>query len=148
MEKLKGNYCEKSNVFYDVSTSYRNEINKIENKSIRILNKNIKKKNIFSNFINKYLTSPSTIFIKIMDDEFSDFFIKSGDILIVDSAKNIENGERIVVSMNGKLSVKIFRIIANISYLQTSDKKYLPLSIEPYIEFKIIGKIAGIIHKR
>ena len=100
--------------------------------------------------INQYLNSnsASTMIVKVNGNNFSYFFINDGDILVIDTETQIADGMRVLISVNGELSIRIFRTINNISYIQTPDQKFLPLSIKPYIEYKIIGVISGIIHSR
>jgi SOS-response transcriptional repressor LexA len=98
--------------------------------------------------INQYISSNSadTIILKVRGNSLKYFFINDGDILVVDTHSKITNGMRVLVSMNDKLSIKLFREIDNEQYLQTAVQEIFPLSIEPYIEYEIIGAIKGVIH--
>jgi len=93
------------------------------------------------------LNSATKLIIKVNSEIFSCFFINEGDILVVDMVAKISDGMRVLVSFNGELSIRIFRTIAHIDYIQTTDNKFLPLSIKPYVEYKIIGVISSVIHK-
>jgi len=92
------------------------------------------------------LDSATNLIVKVNSDKFSCFFIDEGDILVVDMEAKISDGMRVLVFFNGEFSIRIFRTIAHIDYIQTVDNKFLPLLIEPYIEYKIIGAISSVIH--
>lgn len=98
-----------------------------------------------SNYLS--LESISTMVLQVLTSKFSDFFINSGDILVIDTKQQFSDKARVLVSMDGNLSIKIFRIIDSTYYLQTTDKKFLPLSLTPYFRYSILGTITGIIHK-
>lgn len=96
--------------------------------------------------IDTYKNDLPIIAIDVVDDAFVDFFINNGDVLLVEPDAEIYQDAKLLVSMNGKYSIKIYKEIEDIKYLQTADKKYLPFEILPYIEFKIIGIVTGIVH--
>ncbi len=88
----------------------------------------------------------ATFFTKVHGDFFAEAGIREGDILIVDSAVEPEDGKYIIVSINGELTIKIFRHIDGVDYLESHNKQFLPVKIEPYIEFLMLGVITKIIH--
>jgi SOS-response transcriptional repressor LexA len=97
---------------------------------------------LVSNYIN--LDTTTKLLVRVNSDKFSCFFINIGDILVVDTVAKISDGMRILVSLNGKLNIRIFRTIADKNYIQTPENNFLPLSINPNFEYKVIGVITTI----
>jgi len=90
------------------------------------------------------LDTASKLVVRVNSDNFSCFFINIGDILVIDTIAEISDGMRVLVSLNGKLNIRIFRRIASQNYIQTPANNLLPLSITPYFEYKIIGVITTV----
>ena len=167
-----GNYFyDYPNYFYDNSNNYYNNYNHLNNNSNNIMFSKVDNTanddimNVSSNStktfdndgksnsihssdkqIEKYEKDLPIIAIDVIDDSFVDFFVNNGDVLLVEKSADIYQDAKILVTMNGKYSIKIFKEIESIKYLQTADKKYLPFAIAPYIEYKVIGIVIGIVH--
>lgn len=88
----------------------------------------------------------STFFAHVSESNLTECGIADGDILIVDTSIAPVNGRIVLVSVNNELSVKLYRKIDQIEYLQTDNQRVLPIKIEPYLEFTIIGTVTKVIH--
>ncbi len=98
--------------------------------------------------LNEFLVEhpAATFFAKVNGDSLSDYGIRNGDILVVDTAIEPADGKMVLVAQNKELSIKIYRIVGSDVYLESYKQHFLPLTIEPYIEFQILGTITKIIH--
>ena len=98
--------------------------------------------------LNEFLVEhpAATFFCKVNGDLFADAGVRDGDMLIVDSAVETRDGKMIIVEMNGELTIKIFRENNGEEFLQSYNKQFLPVKIEPYIEFVKLGVVTKIIH--
>lgn len=88
----------------------------------------------------------ATFFVKIRGDEMNAANIADGDILIVDTAIVPKNGKIVLARLNSLLTIKIFRDVDGEIFLETPDERFLPLKIEPYMEYEIIGVVTKVIH--
>jgi DNA polymerase V len=88
----------------------------------------------------------STFFVKVRGNSSKFQDISDDDILVVDEKAEPFDGNLVVVALNGELSVKIYREANDKVYLESYDNKYLPLEIEPYMKFYMLGKVTKIIH--
>jgi DNA polymerase V len=88
----------------------------------------------------------ATFFAHVSGNNLRSYGISDGDILIVDTSADYYDGRIVVASLNGNLSVKIFRNNDDVEYLQTDDERYLPLRISDEFEFRIIGCVTKVIH--
>lgn len=88
----------------------------------------------------------ATFFAKVKGEEMQDIGIYNGDVLIVDTSLEPKDNKVVVVSIQGVLTVKIYRIIEGEIFLQSYSNQFLPLKIEPYMEFVLIGVVTKIIH--
>lgn len=88
----------------------------------------------------------STFFVKVRGKSAKYPEISDDDVLIVDEKIEPGDGSLVVVAFNGELSVKIFREFNGQKYLESADTKYLPMNIEPYMEFFLLGTVTKVIH--
>jgi DNA polymerase V len=72
--------------------------------------------------------------------------ISDGDILIVDSVVDATDNKVVVATINGELTVKIYRNVDGEEFLQSGNMQFMPMRIEPYIEYDIIGVVTKVIH--
>jgi DNA polymerase V len=98
--------------------------------------------------LNEFLvTHPAaTFFARVRGSSLADVGINDNDILIVDTAIEPQEGKIVIVSINEELSVKIYRDVDGEIYLQSQNKQFLPMSIEPYMEFELVGVVTKVIH--
>jgi len=97
--------------------------------------------------LNEYLVDhpAATFFAKIRGYSMRDVGINDGDILIVDSSVVPTNGRLVIAKLGDKMTVKYYKIANGEIYLESQDKKFLPLEIEGLLEFKILGTVTKII---
>jgi DNA polymerase V len=88
----------------------------------------------------------STFFARIRGNSLKEMGIHDSDILIVDTSLTPDDGKLVLVSINNELTVKIYRKINDSEYLQSYNTQFLPISIEPFMKFNIIGVITRAIH--
>jgi len=86
-----------------------------------------------------------TFFAKIHGIEMSEYGIRDGDIAVVDSSRNLSDGSLVLTQIGDELLLKIFREINGEKFLESYNKTFLPLSIEPYMNFKPLGTVTKII---
>lgn len=89
----------------------------------------------------------ATFFVRVRGASMIEAGIHDGDILIVDSSLEASDGTIVIVSVDGELTVKTLRIKGKEVYLEAQNKQFLPLKIEPYMEFTIIGVVTSVIHR-
>ncbi len=99
--------------------------------------------------LNDYLIRhpAATFFVRVRGESMIEAGIHDGDILIVDSSIEAIDGKIVIVSVDGDLTVKTLRINGSEVYLEAQNKQFLPLKIEPYMEFQIIGVVTSVIHR-
>ena len=88
----------------------------------------------------------STFFAHVSGNNLKSYGISDGDILVVDTSSRPFDGRIVVASLDGNLSVKIYRNNDMGEYLQTDDERYLPVRISDDFEFTIIGSVTKVIH--
>lgn len=98
--------------------------------------------------LNEFLVDnpANTFFVKVKGKSAKFPEISDNDILVVDENVDPADGKLVVVAFNGELSVKIYRDINGTPYLESPDAQYLPVDIEPYIKFYLLGTVTKIIH--
>ncbi len=88
----------------------------------------------------------ATFFARVNGHNLRRMGINDGDVLIIDTAVDPEDSKLVVALINGELTLKHYREINGKKYLQADDKSFVPLSIEPYLDFNLIGVVTKIIH--
>lgn len=98
--------------------------------------------------LNEFLVEhPSaTFFARVKGNSMKEHGITDSDILVVDAAIEPKNGKVVVASINNELTVKIFRIIDGVEYLESDEKKFLPISINEDFHYNILGTVTKVIH--
>lgn len=98
--------------------------------------------------INEYLIKhpAATFFAKIRGHNLKEIGIFDNDIVVFDTAIRPQDGKVVIAESNNELTIKIYRNINGTEYLQLSDSSFLPLRIEPYLQFDIIGVVTKVIH--
>lgn len=89
----------------------------------------------------------ATFFVRVRGESMIEAGIHDGDILIVDSSLEASDGTIVIVSVDGDLTVKTLRVKGDEVYLEAQNKQFLPLKIEPYMEFNVIGVVTSVIHR-
>lgn len=98
--------------------------------------------------LNEYLVEhpAATFFAEVKGEENKFAGIRSGDILVVDTSLEPRDGKIVIVAYNNDLAVKIYRKFDGEEYLESSKEQYLPMKIEGYFEYTVIGVVTKIIH--
>lgn len=98
--------------------------------------------------LNQYLIEhpQSTFFAQVQGVELKHSGINDGDILIIDASLEPKDNKIVLVSVNGDLGIKRYRLIEGNAYLESGNHTFTPLGIEPYVNYEIIGTVTRIIH--
>jgi len=98
--------------------------------------------------LNEYLVDHprATYFAKVSGDNMKMAGISDGDILIVDTAIEPNDGKIVLTMLNDEVTIKYYRFIDGQEYLESHDSKFTSLSIGDEIKYKIIGTVTKIIH--
>ena len=86
--------------------------------------------------------------VKVNGDSMIGSKIMTGDILVVDKSQKAKEGNIVVSSLNGELTVKTFKIIDGQQYLVSSNEKFLPIGISNFYNFEIQGVVKHIIREQ
>ena len=98
--------------------------------------------------LNEYLVpNPKyTFLVRVSGESMIDESIYDGDILVVDRKEKPRDGKIVIASLNGEMAVKTFRDINGKIYLYSANKKFLPIEISGFMEFRIQGVVKHVIH--
>lgn len=83
--------------------------------------------------------------LKVKGDSMINAGIFESDIVIVSSNRDIHNGDVVVAMLDNEATVKTYEIKNNKIRLLPQNEKYSPIEIESSREFKLIGKVIGVI---
>lgn len=99
--------------------------------------------------INKHLIkNPSaTFFLRVEGNSMVNAGIHSGDLLVVDRSKQVDNGDIVIAAINDELTVKRIRIRNNKYYLAPENDEYEELEVTSNMEFYVWGIVTYVIHK-
>lgn len=98
--------------------------------------------------LNEFLVEhpAATFFARVKGNTMKEAGIQDGDILVVDSAIEPRDGKVVVASVNDELTVKIYRIIDGLVYLESDEQRFIPAEIDTYFKFNILGTVSKVIH--
>lgn len=82
--------------------------------------------------------------LKVQGDSMVDAGIIEGDYVIVVTNKETVNGDIVVAMLNEEVTVKRFEKKNNKVFLIPENKNYSPIEIENRNDFKILGKVKGV----
>ena len=88
----------------------------------------------------------ATFFVRVTGDSMLDAGIHSGDILIVDRSLEAIDGNVIVASLDGELTVKRLFKQGQTLRLLPANKDYQPIEIQAQQSFEIWGVVTNVIH--
>ena len=86
-----------------------------------------------------------TSLLKVIGNSNIGHFIYDGDILVIEKDVPLFDSAKVLVRIGGKECIKIYRIIGEFGYLQTSLSCIFPEKIGD-LEYEVIGVITKIIH--
>jgi repressor LexA len=86
-------------------------------------------------------------FLKVTGDSMSGDGILIGDYVVVDfdSRGRCEDGDMVVVSVNGEATVKRMWRDGNSFHLESSNPTYEPIIVEESEESLLLGKVVGVV---
>ena len=89
----------------------------------------------------------STIYVRVSGDSMRGVGIFSGDTLIVDKSSNPKNNSIVLCILDGDFLVKKLNISTNSTNLISANKKYEPIVVTEYNDFRILGVVVASIKK-
>jgi len=121
----------------------------ILNAALKIKNKATELEQLDTIDLNEILApDPKNIFmVKVNGESMIDENIFDGDVLLVKSGNSPKDGDVIISSLNGEMTVKTYRVIEKKTYLFSANKKFLPIEIFPFWQFEIQGIVKHVIHQ-
>ncbi len=95
------------------------------------------------------ITHPeATYFVRVIGDSMSGARIEPGDILIVDSSRDVVNQKIVVAWYNGELTVKRIQLdTPPLIVLLPANPNYLPIYVQPDDAFDVLGIVTFVIQK-
>lgn len=88
----------------------------------------------------------ATFFVKVQGESMRDAGIFSGDLLVVDRAKKVKNGDVVVAFVDGEFTVKRFFKKNSQIILHAENKKFNDIDVSQYTDFQIWGLVSFVIH--
>lgn len=89
----------------------------------------------------------ATYFVRVTGDSMSGDRIEPGDVLIVDSSREVVDGKIAVVWINGEHTVKRVHYAGDIIVLMPSNPKYTPIYVHEGDDFRVFGVVTFVIQK-
>ena len=102
---------------------------------------------LFNNEINfnelLLLSNEQKVFVaKINNDKYKVFDIKKNDIIVVNVAKRLQEGNLVLTKLDDNLTIKKYKIINDEEYLSDINDIFVPLNITQVLRYEIIGVIS------
>lgn len=99
--------------------------------------------------LNEYMIAhpASTFFVRVDGYSMVDAGIMPDDILVVDRALEAVNNKIVIAVIDGELTVKRLKIVADEYYLVPENKDYPPIQIKEGMDFTIWGVVTFVIHQ-
>jgi DNA polymerase V len=88
----------------------------------------------------------ATFFVRVSGDSMIDAGIHHGDLLVVDRSLDAVDGNVIVASLDGELTVKRLSKRGEILRLLPANADYQPIEILTQQTFEIFGVVTNVIH--
>ncbi|SPP64730.1 LexA family protein [Nitrospira lenta] len=88
----------------------------------------------------------ATFFVKVTGNSMLGAGIHNGDLLVVDKSLEAVDGNVIVASLDGELTVKRLYKRDNVLRLLPDNKDYQPIEIQAQQSFEIWGVVTNVIH--
>ena len=104
---------------------------------------------LFNNEINfnelLLLSNEQKVFVaKINNDKYKVFDIKKNDIIVVNVAKRLQEGNLVLTKLDDNFTIKKYKIINDEEYLSDINDIFVPLNITQVLRYEIIGVISKI----
>lgn len=88
----------------------------------------------------------STLLAQVKSLDLEDSIICDNDILVIDTSIEPKDGSIVLAELNGEYLVRYIRFVDGQSYLQKSNNQFLPVKMEPFLEYNIVGVVTKVIH--
>ncbi len=88
----------------------------------------------------------ATFFVRVSGDSMIAAGIHDGDILIVDRSLEPQDGNIVIAYLEGELTVKRIRILADRLVLMPENEDYVPRQVDQDSEFQVWGVVVHAIH--
>jgi repressor LexA len=83
--------------------------------------------------------------LRVKGDSMIDVGINDKDLVIVSPREQAKNGDIVVAMLNDEATVKKFEFINNKVRLIAENNAYLPIEVKLEDDFKVIGKVKGVV---
>lgn len=94
------------------------------------------------------VTHPAaTFFVRVSGTSMQEANIHSGDVLVVDRAKEAKNRDIIVAILNGEFTVKRILKKGKQLFLAPENPKFKPIEVTEGEDFQVWGVVTYVIHK-
>ena len=102
---------------------------------------------LFNNEINfnelLLLSNEQKVFVaKINNDKYKVFDIKKNDIIVVNVAKRLQEGNLVLTKLDDNFTIKKYKIINDEEYLSDINDIFVPLNITQVLRYEISGVIS------
>ena len=99
--------------------------------------------------LNEYLVEnpQATFFVRVSGDSMRDAFIRSGDVLIVDRAREPMHNKVVIAALNGELTVKRIRRQGGRLFLVPENPEFKAMEVTQEMDFEVWGVVTYVIHK-
>lgn len=87
----------------------------------------------------------STFFARVKGVALSNVGIKDNDILVVDASKDPHDGSIVVATVNNEMTVKIYRQNGDEVFLEGKRGQIIPIRIDSFLEFNVLGTVTKVI---
>lgn len=89
----------------------------------------------------------TTYFVRAEGDSMTGVGIDDGDLLVVDRAREPQNGDVVVAALNGVLTVKRLEQTADALYLAAENPGYEAIEVSPYEDLVVWGVVRHVVRK-
>jgi DNA polymerase V len=98
--------------------------------------------------LNQYLVKhpAATFFVRVTGDSMIGAGIHSGDLLIVDRSLEPKDGNVVIASVDGELTVKRLSLRQGKLVLLPDNDKYQPIEVVGETAFEVWGVVTNVIH--
>ena len=92
------------------------------------------------------MTNRETTFLgRVTGKSLQDIHVFEGDIMVIDKSLKPENGDLVVAVINSEFTAKFISITGNDFLLYPANKKFKPIKIAEFDDFKIWGVVTRVI---
>lgn len=87
----------------------------------------------------------TTFLGRVTGKSLNDIHVYEGDIMVIDKSLKPQNGDLIVAVINSEFTAKFISIDGNEFFLYPANKRFKPIRIAEYDDFKIWGVVTRVI---